>query len=153
MLKDRLKADFKTAMKEKNAILKLVVADIRGAIQYAETRKGRTDEAQDDEILKIISKCVKDCKESLEAFTKAGYEAEITEHEAKLVLFESYLPKNASEKQLQTVVDGVIARNGYCSIQDMGAVMKEAKAKISEMGLGFDGKELSSKVKITLSNP
>ena len=153
MLKDKLKADFKTAMKEKNAILKLVVSDIRGAIQYAETRKGRTDKAQDDEILKIISKCAKDCKESIEAFTEAGYEDETTEHEAKLVLFESYLPKNASDEQLLTVVVGIITRNGYCSIQNMGAVMKEAKVEISEMGLGFDSKELFGKVKIALSNP
>ena len=154
MIKNKLKADFMKAMREKNKSLKLVVSEIRGAIQVAETSKGRkTGEADDTEILSIIKKCAKECKESLEAFKKAGtsYEVQVNELNTKLVLLESYLPQNASQEQLQEAVTNAITFTGATTMREMGSVMKEARTALTELGMGIDGKALSDIVKASLS--
>ena len=148
MLKDRLKADFKTAMKEKNAILKLVVADIRGAIQYAETRKGRSTKANDAEIISIINKCVKECNESIDACKLANYD--YSEHEGKLAIFKTYLPEEASEEKITEIVGQVVAQLDATSMKDMGNVMKQSRTILTGAGLNFSGGMLADTVKIRL---
>ena len=148
MLKDKLKEDFKTAMRTKNPYMKLAVSDIRGAIQYAETRKGRDTEVNDDEIISIINKCVKECNESIDACKKANYD--YSEHEAKLAILKTYLPEEASEKKIVEVVYQVIAELGATSMKDMGSVMKQSRTILKESKLNFSGGMLADTVKMLL---
>jgi len=145
MLKDKLMADFKTAMREKNTNMKLVIADIRGAIKYAETRKGRETEANDDEIIAIINKCVKECNESIDACKTANYD--YSEHEGKLAIFKTYLPEEASEEKIIEIVSEVVAELGATSMKDMGNIMKASRTKLKETGLNFSGGMLADNVK------
>ena len=149
MLKEKLKEDFKRAMRTKDADLKLAVSDIKGAIQYAETRKGRDTEANDDEIVSIINKCVKECNESIDACKKANYDT--SEHEAKLAIFKTYLPEEASEEKIVEVVSQVITELGATSMKDMGSVMKQSRTKLKESKLNFSGGMLADTVKIQLN--
>ena len=145
MLKDKLSADFKTAMREKNADMKLAIAEIRGAIKYAETRKGRESEANDDEIVSIINHCVKMCNESIDACKTANYD--YSEHEGKLAIFKTYLPEEASEEKIIEIVSEVVAELGATSMKDMGNVMKASRTKLKDAGLNFSGGVLADNVK------
>ena len=127
MLKDKLMADFKTAMREKNADMKLAIAEIRGAIKYAETSKGRSTEADDNEIIAIINHCVKQCNESIDSCKLANYD--YSEHEGKLAIFKTYLPEEASEEKITEIVSEVIAELGATSMKNMGNVMKASRTK------------------------
>ena len=148
-MKARLKADFIKGMKTKDKDLKLVVSAIRGAIQYAESKTDRTNkEADDKEILQIISKCAKECKETLTGFIRAGagYEDKIAEERRKLALYESYLPQKATIEQMQDAINKSMAE-GASSI---GEVMRSTRATLQEQELNFDGKVLSEIVKQSL---
>ena len=152
MLAERLKKEYMNAMREKNIIAKESISDIRAAIQYAETKKGRKKDVDDAEIITMIKKCVKECKESIEAFEKAeGYEGQVNEFKGKLEVFESYLPKAASEEQTADAVDKAIEEVSATSMKEMGLVMKEAKNIIAALDLDVDGKLLSEIVKSKLS--
>jgi uncharacterized protein len=151
MLVERLKKEYMTAMKEKNANAKEAISDVRGAIQYAETKKGRKKDIDDAEIINIIKKCVKECKESIDAFGKAeGYEEQVNSYSAKLKVFESYLPNSASEEQTKDAVDRAISAVSATTMKEMGMVMKEARNIISSLDLDVDGKLLSEIVKSKL---
>ncbi len=151
MLVERLKKEYMTAMREKNAVAKEAISDIRSAIQYAEAKKGRKKDIDDAEIINIIKKCVKECKESIEAFGKAdGYEDQVNSYKSKLEIFEAYLPKAASEDQTTDAVNKAIETTSATSMKEMGLVMKEAKNIISSLDLDVDGKLLSQIVKAKL---
>jgi uncharacterized protein YqeY len=151
MLKEKLQSDLKTAMKEKNKNLKLVVIEIRGAIKYAETRKGRTDEADDVEILSIIKKCTKECEETLSDYQKGGYEDKAEEFTEKLAIFKSYLPEEVSEEKLKEYVAKYITELDAQTMKDMGKVMKAVKSELTDLNLGFDAKLLADTIKGSLS--
>jgi uncharacterized protein YqeY len=151
MNKDILKELYIQAMRDKNETLKVTIAEIRGAVQYAETSKGRETEVDDAEIVTIINKCVKECKESLEGFEKAGYSEQVDFCKAKLQIFESLLPESISNELLEDLVTVIIHENGATSMRDMGTVMKASKEAINKRNLNFDGKMLSEIVKKLLN--
>ena len=146
MLKDKLKADFKTAMREKNANMKLAVSDIRGAIQYAEIKKG--GEIDDTQIIAIINKCVKECNESIDACKTVDYD--YSEHEGKLVFFKTYLPEDASIEKILECIDEAIVETDATTMAHMGTVMKLTRTKLTDAGLNFNGGILAANVKSKL---
>lgn len=140
-------ADFKIAMRTKDADQKLAISEIRGAIQYAETRKNAS-EVNDIQIIAIINKCVKECNESIDACKTANYD--YSEHEAKLAIFKTYLPEEASTEIILEVIDEAISLEGATSMADMGKVMGTARKKLIEKGLNFSGGILADNVKMKL---
>lgn len=148
MLKDKLFSEYKRAMREKNATLKGAISELRGAVKNAEIANGEVD---DQKILNIIKKCVKETHESMEGFEKAGYTEQVEACKARLAIFEEYLPQSASEDQLKSAVSQAVEETGASSMRDMGAVMKRAKELIANLGLDADGKALSVLVKGSLN--
>ena len=71
-MKNRLNADLKSAMKEKNTLRLNAIRLVKKYIQELETSVGHNGEATDAEIMKIISKLVKQGKDSAEQYKNAG---------------------------------------------------------------------------------
>ena len=126
-LKERLAADLKTAMKEKDVIRKNVVQFVRaGVLQVEKDNKVTLD---DSGVLEVIAKQLKQRKDSLPDYEKSGRDDLIAGLKAEMDVLMEYLPKQMSEDELAAVIRDTIAEVGASSMKDMGKVMAAVKAK------------------------
>lgn len=146
MLKEKLLEDLKLAMKEKNEIRKNTVQMVRAVILQIEKDKGIN--VEDEKIVEIIAKEVKGKKDALVEFEKASRDDLISQTKEEISILEEYLPKQLSKEEIKTEVEKVIKDIGATSMKDMGAVMKEAKARI---GAAADGRAINEVVKELLA--
>ena len=142
MLKEKLMEDLKESMKNKDVIRKNTIQMVRAAILQIEKDKGI--EVEDDKILDIISKEVKSKKEVLKDFEKAERQDLIYQTNQEISVLQEYLPKQLSREEVKAEVEKIIAEIGATSMKDMGAIMKEAKAK---MGASAEGKTINEVAK------
>lgn len=120
-MKERLMADLKLAMKEKDVIRKNTVQMVRSAIlQYEKDNKATLD---DDGIIDVIAKELKQRRDSLPDFEKSGREDLIANLKTEMDVLMEYLPEQLSEEELAKVISDAIAQTGASSIKDMGKVM------------------------------
>ena len=146
MLKEKLMDDLKLAMRDKNEIRKNTVQMVRAAILQIEKDKGIT--VEDEKIIEIIAKEVKGKKDALADFEKENRIDLIEQTNQEIAILQEYLPKQLSKEEIKVELEKVISDIGATSIKDMGAVMKEAKARI---GAGADGRTINEVVKELLN--
>lgn len=146
MLKEKLLEDLKNAMKEKNDIKKNTVQMVRSAILQIEKDNGI--QIDDNRILEIIAKEVKTRNDALADFEKAGREDLVEGTKEEIAILTTYLPAQLSKEELKTRIAEIIEEVGATSMKDIGAVMKEAKAKI---GTQADGRSINEVVKELLN--
>lgn len=142
MLKEKLLNDLKEAMKEKNLIRKNTIQMVRAAILQIEKDKGI--EVTDEQIIEIIAKESKKRKDAAVDFEKSGREDLIKQNNEEIEILSTYLPKQLSTQEIETIVKEIIQNSGATSMKDMGIVMKTAKERI---GAAADGKTISDAVK------
>ena len=142
MLKEKLMEDLKVSMRNKDEIRKNTVQMVRAAILQIEKDKGI--QVEDDKILEIIAKEVKSKKDALNDFEKAGREDLINQTNQEIAVLQEYLPKQLSREEIKAELEKIIAEIGATTMKDMGAIMKEAKAK---MGASADGKTINEVAK------
>ena len=142
MLKEKLMEDLKESMKNKDVIRKNTVQMVRAAILQIEKDKGI--EVEDDKILEIIAKEVKTKKDALKDFEKAERQDLIDQTNEEIAVLEEYLPKQLSKEEIKAELEKIITEIGATSMKDMGAIMKEAKAK---MGASAEGKTINEVAK------
>ena len=142
MLKEKLLADLKQSMKDKNVVRKNTVRMVRAGILQIEKDTGK--EVDDNKIIEIIAKEMKTKKDAIKDFEKAGRQDLVDQTNDEMKVLEEYLPKQLSKEEIKEIVEKVIKDVGATSIKDMGIVMKEAKAKI---GAGADGRTINEVAK------
>ena len=142
MLKEKLMEDLKEAMRSKNEIKKNTVQMVRAAILQIEKDKGI--QVEDDRILEIIAKEVKSKKDALKDFEKAERQDLIEQTNNEIEVLQQYLPKQLSREEIKVELEKIISEIGATTMKDMGAIMKEAKAK---MGASADGKTINEVAK------
>lgn len=146
-IRERLDADLKTAMKERDAETRDVLRYVISAFKYAEI-DSKKDLTGDDEI-RLIRQQVKQRQDSIEQF-KAGGREDLVENEQKqLAILERYLPQQMSDEELATAVSNGISEVGAEGPKDMGKVMGLLK---QQTGDRVDGRRLSTAVKEALAN-
>ena len=123
MLKDRIYQDIVTAMKEKEKDKLSVLRMLKGSLQLESINKGK--ELTDDVVIDVISREIKQRKESIAEFTKGGREDLANETAKEIEILKAYLPEQLSEEEIVTIIDQVFARVAPTSAKDMGKVMKE----------------------------
>lgn len=128
-LKTRIDDDMKAAMrardKQRLGALRLLLAAIR---QKEVDERVELDDAQ---VLAIIEKLVKQRRDSIEQFEKAG-RTELAEQErAELAVMDEYRPAQADAAEIQTVIEAAVAETGAAGIADMGKVMGIVKTKLA----------------------
>lgn len=142
MLKEKLMEDLKASMRNKDEIRKNTVQMIRAAILQIEKDKGI--EVEDNKILEIIAKEVKSKRDALKDFEKAEREDLIEQTNKEIEILQEYLPKQLSREEIKVELEKIISEVGATTMKDMGAIMKEAKAK---MGASADGKTINEVAK------
>lgn len=144
-LKEKLQEDLKSSMKNKDTIKKSVVTLIRAAIKQHEV--DNRVELTDDAIIDIISKQLKQRKDSLAEFEKANRDDLIEETKSEIQVLEGYLPQQLSEEELEKIVIETIAEVGATSMKDMGKIMATIKPKTAGRA---DGRKINELVKKNL---
>lgn len=122
-LKEKLADDLKSAMKEKNLVRKNVVQLIRAGILQIEKDKQIT--LDDDGILEVIAKQLKQRRDSLPDYEKSGREDLISELKSEMDVLMEYLPKQLTKEELEVIVKEAIKKIGASSVKDMGKIMAE----------------------------
>jgi len=128
-LKNQIIADMKSAMKAKDLSTLKAVRMIVEAIKQKEV--DTREELDDQGILAVIQKMVKQRKDSIDQFTQAGRDDLVAVEEAELKVINLYMPKQLSENEIESVVDQVISQTGASGMQDMGKLMGVLKAELS----------------------
>ena len=134
-------------MKEKDVITKNTIQMIRAAI--LQTEKDKQIELDDNGILEIISKQVKQKNDALEQFEKADRQDLVKQTKLEINILKEYLPKQLSREEVEQIVVDLSRTLGISDMKGMGTLIKSAKAKI---GAGSDGKTISEVVKKVLNN-
>ena len=130
-INDAVKTAMKAKEKKKTATLRLITAAIK-QIEVDERR-----ELSDDDVIAVLTKMVKQRRESIEQFTK-GNRTDLADIEiAELAIIHDYLPEQLSEEEIDTLIAKAIADSGAETIKDMGKVMGILKPQLqgrAEMG-------------------
>ena len=127
--------------------MKNTIQMIRAAI--LQTEKDKQIELDDNGILEIISKQVKQKNDALEQFEKADRQDLVEQTKLEINILKEYLPKQLSKEKVEQIVIGLSRTLGISDMKGMGTLIKSAKAKI---GAGSDGKTISEVVKKVLNN-
>jgi uncharacterized protein YqeY len=132
MLRDRLSADLKDAIKAKDTLrlstLRLITAAIKDRDIAALTEEG-SDGVPDSEILAILAKMIRQRQESAKAYEEGGRLDLAAQEMAEIKIVKEYLPRQMSDEEVRAAIGKAIAATGASSIRDMGKVMAELKAR------------------------
>ncbi|MBQ5940390.1 GatB/YqeY domain-containing protein [Massilia sp. AB1] len=128
-LKAQLTDDMKAAMRAKEsarlATVRLIIAEIK--------RKEVDEqiELNDDQVVAVIEKMVKQRKDSISQF-EAGGRADLAEIEkSELAILSAYMPAGLSDEEVAAEVAAAVAATGAAGPQDMGKVMGVLKPKLA----------------------
>ena len=120
-LSDRLNEDMKQAMKSQDKFKLSVIRMVRSTIKNSEIDLKRT--LDDNEVLDVLTREIKQRKDSLHEFTKAGRDDLAESLKAELVILAEYMPQQLSEEEVKAIVQQTIQQIGASSKADMGKVM------------------------------
>jgi uncharacterized protein YqeY len=133
MLKEKIQSDFVSAMKEKNVVSKSALSGLKAKITEAEKSNGNQP-LNDNEIIKVITSCIKQRKQSVEEFTK-GNRLDLAENELnEIKVLEVYLPKQMTEEEIETEVRIIMD-----TISDKSNVQRLVGQTIGQFNKKFTG--------------
>jgi uncharacterized protein YqeY len=145
-LKERIVSDMTAAMKARDAARTSTLRMVKAAVMNREIEKGGG--LTEEELTKALQSLVKQRRDSVEQYEKAG-RAELAEKErAEIAVIEEYLPRAATREEIEEAVAAAVAETGASSMKEMGAVMKAAQARLA--GKSADGRTVSEIVKSKL---
>ena len=128
-LLERLNNDMKQAMKNKEKDKLSVIRMIKASLQNEAIKLG-TKELSEDQELTVLSRELKQRKDSLHEFDKAGREDLVEKLRTEISIVELYMPKQLSEEEVSELVKQTIIETGAKSKADMGKVMSAIMPKI-----------------------
>lgn len=141
-IKEKLADDLKSSMKEKNTVRKNVVQLVRsGVLQIEKDKKVTLD---DDGVLEVIAKQLKQRKDSLPEYEKSGRDDLISRLKEEIEILMEYLPKQLTKEELSEIVKAAIEKTGASSMKDMGKIMAIVKPQVAGRA---DGKAISDAAK------
>ena len=146
-LLDTIIADLTAAMKAKDADKLSTLRMVKANLMNRKIEKG--GELTDDEAQKALQSLVKQRRDSVEQYEKAGRAELAAKEAAEIVVIEVYLPQSATAEEIEAAVAVAVAETGASSMKDMGMVMKAAMAHLA--GKSADGRMVSDAVKARLT--
>jgi uncharacterized protein len=145
-LKEQLKEDLKTAMREKEVVKRDSIRSINTMIKQIEVDERR--ELNDEEVIKLIQKGIKQREEAIAQYSAASRDDLVQKEQEQVDIFMLYLPAQVSDEELEAGMKEIISQTGAASMKDMGKVMGAATKKFAGVA---DGKRINEMVKKLLS--
>ena len=143
LLRDKVSADMTAAMKAKDAARLSALRMLKAAIMNKGVEKGH--DLDDAEVLQVVSSLVKQRRDSVEQFSKAGRTDLVAKETGEITVLEQYLPPAASAEEIEVAVSAAITETGATSAKDMGKVMKAVMPMLA--GKNADGKAVNEIVR------
>jgi uncharacterized protein len=131
------------AMRKQDAARLAPLRMLKAAFMNKSVEKGR--DLDDAEERQVVSSLVKQRRDSIEQFAKAGRKDLVDKETAEIVVLEAYLPPALDSAALDKAVVDAIAETGATSAKDMGRVMKTVMSKLA--GHTVDGKIVNELVR------
>ena len=145
-LNDQVSADIAAAMKARDASRLSALRMLKAAVMNKSVEKGR--DLDDAEVLQVVASLVKQRRDSIEQFEKAGRADLVAKETGELAVLQTYLPPSATPEEIHAAVAAAIAETGATSAKDLGKVMKAVMPKLA--GKNADGKAVNEAVRRTL---
>ncbi|MBI3316334.1 MAG: GatB/YqeY domain-containing protein [Candidatus Omnitrophica bacterium] len=128
-LMQKIDQDLKAAMAAKDAVRLSTLRFLKSALAYGAIEK-KVEMLGDAEVLQIIRKQIKQHRESIDQFAKAGRKELAEKEQKETVILESYLPPALSDEVLEKAVASLVKEVGAASKKDFGKVMKLSMEKL-----------------------
>ena len=144
---DTVSSDIATAMKARDAGRLSALRMLKAAIMNKGIEKGH--DLDDAEVLQVVASLVKQRRDSIEQFDKAGRADLVDKETGEIKVLEQYQPPAASADEIDAAVAAAIAETGAASAKDMGKVMKAVMPKLA--GKTADGKTVNEAVRKRLT--
>ncbi|MFK8082076.1 MAG: GatB/YqeY domain-containing protein [Granulosicoccus sp.] len=126
--RQRILDDIKTAMKAGDkprlAILRLMSAAIK------QREVDERIELDEDNVILILDKMLKQRRESIAQYSKAGRDDLVAVEQTESELIQTYLPAQLSDSEISQIVDAAVTESGASSVKDMGKVMGLVKPRM-----------------------
>lgn len=147
MLEEKILNDYKEAMKNKDAIKSSTLSFLRAQMMNVAIEK-RKKALDDNDVIAIIKKQIKQHRDSIEQFNKGNRQDLVDKESEELKILESYLPQQLSPEEIKKIIEeAIVAVGAQRDLKDMGRVMKEVMPKIAQLA---DAKLVSDLVKESL---
>jgi uncharacterized protein len=146
-LSEQIVSDLTAAMKAQDAQRTSTLRMVKAAMMNRKIEKG--SDLTDDDVQKLLRSLVKQRRDSIEQYEKAGRQELVEKESAEIWVIETYLPLAATDGEIEAAVNAAITETGATSIKDMGKVMKAAQSALA--GKNADGKTISEIVKAKLA--
>lgn len=149
-LKEQIGEDIKSAMKAKDKLRLETVRGIKKAILEKEValRPKGQDSLTPEQEIELLAQQAKQRRDSIAQYQQGGREDLAEKETQELAIIETYLPKQVSDEELETIIDEIIASVGASSPKDLGKVMGSAMKQLKGKA---DGKKIQALVKSKLS--
>lgn len=128
-LKAQISEDMKSAMRAKDSERLGTIRLLQAAIKQREVDE--RIELQDADVIAVIEKMLKQRRDSIEAYDKAGRDDLAAIEKAEAAMLQIYLPAQLSDDEVASILDKVIADTGAASMKDMGKVMGVLKPLVA----------------------
>jgi uncharacterized protein YqeY len=147
-LAERVNNDITSAMKAKDAGRLSALRMLKAAIMNKAIEKGH--DLDDEEVVQVVASLVKQRRDSIEQFSKAGRQDLVDKENGEIVVLEAYQPPAASSGEIDAAVAAAIAETGASSPKDIGRVMKAVMPRLA--GKSADGRAVNDAVRRKLSS-
>lgn len=135
---------FKQAMLNKDEDSKRVISTLRAEIKNKEIElRTSNKEMNDDVILSLVQKLIKQTKDAIEMFKTGGREDLVEKNEKEIIILSQFLPKQLTTDEIDDILKQEIETNSITSMKDMGKLMGVLKSKYSgQMDFGYVSKKV-----------
>ncbi|RFA30140.1 glutamyl-tRNA amidotransferase [Alkalilimnicola ehrlichii] len=123
-INEAVKAAMRAGDKPRLAVLRLITADIK------QREVDERVELSDDDVIAVLSKMVKQRRESIAQYEQAGRDELAAQERSEIDVISEFLPQPLTEAEIDTIIDKAIADTGASSIRDMGKVMGAVKPQL-----------------------
>jgi uncharacterized protein YqeY len=128
-LKEKINEDMKSAMRSKDVALLATIRLIQAAIKQKEVDERIL--VDDNSVISIIEKMLKQRNDSIEAFKKANRTDLVDKEEFEVSVLKNYMPEQMNAEEVEKIIQEVIKKIGASSMKEMGPVMAQAKEILS----------------------
>jgi uncharacterized protein YqeY len=132
MLRSQLNESLKQAMRAKDqcavSTLRLILAALKDR-DIAARGKGQTEGVDEEQILEMLQKMVRQRRDSIEMYRKGQRQDLVEKEEAEIAVIERFLPQQMDEAAVREAVEGAISEQNAESVKDMGRVMAVLKER------------------------
>jgi len=141
-LKEQLKEDLKTAMRDKDVVKRDSIRAINTMIKQIEVDERK--ELNDEDVIRLIQKGIKQREESISQYKAASRDDLVEQEQAQVDVFMLYLPAQISDEELEAGMKEIITQVSATTMKDIGKVMGNATKRFAGVA---DGKRINEMVK------